>query len=45
MRGLNSPTENTKNEVHDKEGSENNHRYEVRELPCVAHGVLDLRGR
>ena len=39
----NSPAENTKNEVHDEESSKYNHRNEVCELPCVAHGILDLR--
>ncbi len=41
----NSPAEDTENEVHDKEGTEDDHGDEVRELPLVPHGILDLCSR
>lgn len=37
-----SPAEYTKNEVHDEEGSENNHWYEIYKHPWAFHGILDL---
>lgn len=40
---FNSPAEDTKNEVHDKKGSKNNHWDKVAKLPCVTHGILDLK--
>ena len=43
--GQNSPAENTKNEVHDEKGSENNHGNEISKLPCVAHGILNLKAK
>lgn len=36
------PTENTENEVHDEEGSNNHHRDEVNPLPGISHRVFDL---
>ena len=41
----NSPAENTKNEIHDEKGSENNHGNEISKLPCVAHGILNLKAK
>ncbi len=37
-----SPAEHTENEVHDEEGAEHHHGDEVRELPLVSQGILDL---
>ena len=39
---VDSPAEDTKNEVHDEEGAEDDHGDEVDELPRVPHRVLDL---
>ena len=36
------PGQNTKNKVHNKEGSENNHRHEIDKLPGIALRVVDL---
>lgn len=42
FESLNSPTENTKNQVHDEKRSQNNHRDEINPLPTVSHRILDV---
>jgi len=39
-----SPAQHAENEIHDKEGAEDDHGDEVAELPRVSIGVLDLEG-
>ena len=36
------PTEDTKDQVHDKKCSQNHHRYKVYKLPPVSHGIMNL---
>ena len=40
-----SPAENTEDQVHDKEGTEDDHGDKVDELPGVPLGVVDLKHR
>ena len=37
------PAENTKNQVHHKESSDDDHRDEVDPLPGIAHGIFYLK--
>ena len=39
---LDLPGQDTKNEVHDEEGTQDDHGDKVNELPLVAHGILNL---
>lgn len=36
------PAENTKNQVHHKEGADDDHRDEVDPLPGITHGIFYL---
>lgn len=39
----NSPAENTKNEVHDEECTQDDHGHKKYPLPAVTHGICNLR--
>lgn len=43
VKSPHSPAENTEDQVHDKEGTEDDHGHEVDELPGISLGIVDLQ--